>query len=99
MLFPAQEVPATPNNTSKHARNLCVLFGNAVAVAAVFYERASSLAERNASAQNVSVAFAQLPLTQVGAPTTNRFSWSCVRPHLSTTDVAGSSPMRQPPAG
>jgi hypothetical protein len=33
-----------------------------------------SCADRSASAQKVSVALAQLPLTHVGAPTTKRFS-------------------------
>src|SRR5213076_1557237 len=27
----------------------------------------------------------------------NRFSWSCARPHLSHTDLAGSSPMLSVP--
>src|SRR5690349_7365337 len=39
-------------------------------------------AERRASAQNVNVAFAHPPLTDVGAPTIHRFSWSCDRPSL-----------------
>ena len=56
-------------------------------------------AERSVSATNVSVAFVQPPVGNVGAPTTNRLSWSWVRPVLSQTLVAGSVPIRHPPAG
>ena len=41
---------------------------------------AISRAERSVSATNVSVPLVQPPVGVVGAPTTNRFSWSCVRP-------------------
>ena len=51
------------------------------------------------SALNVSVPLAQPDDTSVGAPTTKRFSWSWLRPWRSTTLLAGSLPMRQPPPG
>ena len=56
-------------------------------------------ADLNERAQNVGVPFAHPPETIVGAPITNRFSWSCVRPYESTTLVLGSSPIRHPPPG
>ena len=55
--------------------------------------------DRNVSATKVRVPFVQPPVGVVGAPTTNRFGWSCVRPWLSQTLVAGSAPIRQPPPG
>jgi len=61
--------------------------------------RAISSADRSVSATKVSVPLVQPAVGSVGAPTTNRFSWSCVRPWLSQTLVAGSVPIRQPPAG
>jgi hypothetical protein len=47
---------------------------NAIPEARGYTVRPISRADRRDSAQNVSVALAQLPLTQLGAPTTNRFS-------------------------
>ena len=67
--------------------------------AKVFVSVLGSDADRSASATNVSVPFVQPPVGNVGDPTTNRFSWSCVRPCESTTLVDGSVPMRHPPAG
>src|SRR5439155_21942816 len=63
------------------------------------HARAIASAERRVSATNVSVPLVQPPVGVVGAPTTKRFSWSCVRPWLSHTLVAGSVPIRHPPPG
>src|SRR5881398_2993952 len=52
---------------------------------------------RSVRATAVSVGLAVPAVGKTLEPTTYRFEWSCARPLLSTTELAGSSPIRQVP--
>src|SRR6185437_1206503 len=61
--------------------------------ACVFFAGKMCSAVRSASATPVSVEFIVAAVGITPVLQTNRFSWSCVRPNASTTEVAGSLPM------